>query len=411
MRNQTTPSVHRPGGPSLFFRCCYGYLINGMAVLIVGSILPSLIAEAGIGFFAAGAMLSFMAVGNLLASFLFPALVSFLGRRASIAVTSSFVPVSFLLLTFLPPVWVLYLLMLLCGIARGSITIINNSAVSDTSENPAKMLNYLHCSFAVGAFAAPFAFAVFLKLGFNWRIIIYILAFLCATSAFLYAAADYSVLETAAAKRERPEEGAHRREGKEPLSGSRGLRSPDFYLICFLLFFYLGFENCVNGWFVTYLQGTGIVSEAFASSLVSATWIVIMAGRLICAAVSRRISQNLLIVLNCLGSTLFFLMLLLSHSLFPVAAALAGLGFCMAGIYPTCIAAAGPYMKGSTLGMSILTAISSVGGILAPQLIGSLAERSGIVQAMAALLANAGCMLILAVLHMRSSKKEQNNHA
>ena len=388
-------------GPSLFFRCCYGYLINGMAVLIIGSILPSLIAEAGIGFSAAGAMLSFMAVGNLLASFLFPVLASVLGRRLSIAVTSAFVPVSFFLLTLLPPAWALCALMLLCGIARGSITIINNSAVSDTSENPAKMLNYLHCSFAVGAFSAPFAFAVFLKLGLNWRIIIYVLAVLCASSTLLYATADYSAMEKAGIDKAETEIGNDRVK-----KGGRGLRSGDFYLICFLLFFYLGFENCVNGWFVTYLQSTGIVSEAFASSLVSITWIVIMAGRLICAAVSQRLSQNLLILLNCLGSTLFFLMLLLSHSLFPVAAALAGLGFCMAGIYPTCIAAAGAYMKGSTLGMSILTAVSSVGGILAPQLIGVLAQKSGIVQAMATLLANAGLMLILAALHMRAANKQ-----
>ncbi len=50
--------------------------------------------------------------------------------------------------------------MFLCGIGRGSISIINNHAVNDIFENPAKMLNYLHCSFAVGAFLAPLATAM-----------------------------------------------------------------------------------------------------------------------------------------------------------------------------------------------------------------------------------------------------------
>lgn len=43
-------------GNRLFLRCCYGFAINGMAVLVIGSILPSLMSEAGLGFAAAGGM-------------------------------------------------------------------------------------------------------------------------------------------------------------------------------------------------------------------------------------------------------------------------------------------------------------------------------------------------------------------
>ena len=59
----------------IFIRCCYGYSVSGMAVLVIGAILPSVIAEAGISFLAAGGLLSVMAVGKLLASFLFPVMV------------------------------------------------------------------------------------------------------------------------------------------------------------------------------------------------------------------------------------------------------------------------------------------------------------------------------------------------
>ena len=30
----------------IFIRCCYGYSVSGMAVLVIGAILPSVIAEA-----------------------------------------------------------------------------------------------------------------------------------------------------------------------------------------------------------------------------------------------------------------------------------------------------------------------------------------------------------------------------
>ena len=42
----------------IFIRCCYGYSVSGMAVLVIGAILPSVIAEAGISFLAAGGLRS-----------------------------------------------------------------------------------------------------------------------------------------------------------------------------------------------------------------------------------------------------------------------------------------------------------------------------------------------------------------
>ena len=34
----------------VFLRCCYGYAVSGMSVLVVGAILPSLIREAGLSY-------------------------------------------------------------------------------------------------------------------------------------------------------------------------------------------------------------------------------------------------------------------------------------------------------------------------------------------------------------------------
>ena len=79
----------------IFIRCCYGYAVSGTAVLVVGAILPSIMREAGLSYTMAGGMLSMMAAGNMLASFLFPVMVRFMGKRLSITLTSFLVPVSF----------------------------------------------------------------------------------------------------------------------------------------------------------------------------------------------------------------------------------------------------------------------------------------------------------------------------
>lgn len=372
----------------IFLRCCYGYGVSGMSVLVVGAILPTLIREAGLSYGVAGGLLSMMAVGNLLASLFFPLLASAIGKRLSISLLAALVPVSYLFLALLPSVWIMYLLMLLVGIARGAITIINNATVNEISNNSNRMLNLLHCSFAIGAFLAPFLTALLTLAGFSWRSIMYLIVLLCATSTVSYATMTYS---------EAPK--------KQKAASDRSfLKSFDFYCLGFLLFFYLGMENCINGWFITYLKDTGIMSETFATAMVSFTWLAIMGGRLLCAALSKKYSKSLLLLINAMGSIVCFFLLILSSQLVIITIALLGLGFFLAGIYPGTMASAGPIMKGSTLGMAILTGISAAGGIVTPQIVGSVADRIGLVAAIGLLSVNAIAIVLLAVVHKRRSK-------
>lgn len=380
---------------SVFLRCCYGYGVSGMAVLVVGAILPSIMAESGLTFTTAGGLLSMMAIGNLTASLIFPMCSAWFGKRFSITVAAALVPVSLFLLTLLPPAPVMYAALFAAGIGRGAITIINNATVNVISNNSTKSLNLLHCSFAVGAFSAPFLTALLYSLGFTWQIIVYLIVFLCCTSALSYMTMRYPDQQPA----DKPKDD---RSAEKPDRGF--LKNGMFYCLAFMLFFYLGVENCINGWFVTYLQNTGVMSNQYAANMVSFTWMAIMGGRLFCAALSKKYSKNLLLFINALGSGAFFLLLISSADLAMVTIALLGLGFFLAGIYPTTVAQAGQYIKGSTFGMSLLTAISALGGIITPQLIGSVADRIGIVAAISLLISNAAALLILALINVIKAK-------
>jgi fucose permease len=75
----------------------------------------------------------------------------------------------------------------------------------------------------------------------------------------------------------------------------------------------------------------------------------------------------------------------------------------MSGIYPTSVAYAGPLFKGSALGMSMLTAIASIGGILTPQLVGSAADRIGMAAAISILMVNGIMMCLLSFINYRRS--------
>lgn len=383
----------------IFIRCCYGYAVSGMAVLVIGAILPSIIKEAGISFLAAGSLLSGMAIGNLSSSFLFPILVSWIGRKRAIFFITLLSPVCLFLLILLPPFPVMYGAMLIYGLVRGCITILNNAAVNDIyGQKATGKLNLLHCSFAIGAFLAPFMTAVLMRFGFDWRAVLYVILFLAATTAISYGTMDEALLNTKSS-------GSKRTNSGNDTGNKAFLKSFSFYCVAFILFFYLGVENCINGWFITYLQNTGVMSPGYATTLVSFTWLVIMAGRLICAALSKRLEKSTIILILALGSALCFFLLITIKSLPMITIALLGLGFFLSGIYPTCIANAGIFIKGSTVGMSLLTAISAVGGIITPQLVGAAADKIGIVAAVSILSVNVVFVIILAFINFKGKNK------
>ncbi|MFW6677773.1 MFS transporter [Lacrimispora sp. AGF001] len=383
---------------SVFIRCCYGYAVSGMAVLVIGAILPSIIKEAGISFLAAGGLLSVMAIGNLSSSFIFPVMVPVMGKKRAITLVTLFVPTSLMVLSLLPPLPVMYAVMLLYGFTRGCITILNNAAVNDIyGDSATGKLNILHCTFAIGAFLAPLLTAMMMKLGFGWRVTLYMIVVLTIISAISYGTMNYNLINQAQKEIEE-----RKSRTKSSAAGNKGfLRSFAFYCIAFILFFYLGVENCINGWFVTYLQNTGVMSAEFATTLVSLTWLVIMGGRLLCAAMSKKVHRSTILLINSIGSAVCFFILIKVNSLPLVTASLLGLGFFLSGIYPTCIANAGPLIQGSTLGMSLLTAISAMGGIITPQLVGGVADRVGIVAAISILVFNVIFVIVLSAVNFK----------
>lgn len=376
----------------LFVPCYYAFFSNGMMALVLGSILTYLIKEAQLNYSIAGGLLSAFAIGNLLASFINPAIARKIGRKKTTILLSAFVPIDLFVISLTAPVPILYTACILLGIGRGSVSIINNMVVNDYDGTP-MALNLLHTVFAIGAFLAPFLTSVFVGAGLNWRYIIYTVTILTSISVI-----GYSTLPL--------EENKDNMQKKIADKENRFFKSVDFYFCGLLLFFYLGVENCVNGWFVTYFKSIGIMSDAYATNLVSVTWVVIMIGRLATGYLSTKISKYKIMIINCSCTVFFFCMLIATKNLSVITIAVVGLGFSFAGIYPTGIANAGELIKGSTTGMSMLLAMAALGGIITPQIVGVIADRGiGLTGAVAFLSINVVMMLVFAVLSYLRSRK------
>ena len=387
----------------LFFPCYFAFFVNGAMVLLVGAVLPYIIDEMGINYSIAGGFLSAFAIGNLLASFVNPPLAARLGRKTTIVCLSALIPLMLFVITLLPPVPVIYAAFVLIGIGRGSVSIINNAVVNDNSDGKPAALNLLHMTFAVGAFLSPFLTSLYISAGLGWRAIVYMIVagsgLACAGYAWMKL--DYNF----------PKEGKQAAEASGEQPSKAFYRNPVFYMMGILLFLYLGLENCVNGWFVTYFKSMGIMSAAYATNLVSVTWVMVMLGRLLTAKLSAFIDKNKLIFAYCIATAVFFVMLIATHKLVVITIAIAGLGFFFAGIYPTTVSSVGSVIKGSNTGMSMFLAMAALGGIITPQLIGVVADSMGMVAAILLLAFNAGGMLIMSGLNIYLNRRRQRQQA
>lgn len=375
----------------IYIPCYFSFFINGAIVLMVGTVLPYIISEAGINYSAAGGLLSAFAVGNFLASFIYPVVEKLIGRRMASTILSALIPISLVSISMLPSLWIMMGLFLLTGIGRGTVSITNNAVINDKAENKASALNILHTTFAAGAFLSPFLTSIILSMGGSWRLAVYILS-----ACSMLAAVGYGMfLEGGRSK------GMVQKKGNWQFA-----KQPAFYVFGFLLFFYLGVENCVNGWFVTYFKSMGIMSDTYANTLVSITWIMIMGGRLLTAWLSKTISRGILILADCVLAGLFFILLIATMKLSVITIAIVGLGFFFAGIYPSCIAGAGKAISGSTEGMAMLLAIAALGGIITPKLVGVVADELSMPAAIVTLLINVIGMFLMAVLQYMMMRKK-----
>ncbi|MCI7262233.1 MAG: MFS transporter [Clostridiaceae bacterium] len=390
---------------SVIYHCYLAYFISGIVVLTFGVILPYLIEERGISLTVAGGLLSFLAIGNLLASLVYPLLCTKLSQRMSTVLLSVFYPVCLFLFILDVPVTVLYLLIFLIGITKGMLSIVNNYAVKQVTGNSGKYLNLLHMWYAVGALLAPFLVSLLTAVGMDWKLVLQLLSAATILVVISFLTMDFSLVERQERVSEYREKAGRTQKMGQEKSRFWFLGSFSFLLASGILFCYMGLENAVNGWFVTYLKSTGMMSTELSAMMVSVAWVMIMLGRILIASISQKVRPDVILTVITIVQFLSIAMLLKASSPMGVVIALIVMGLGMAGSYPTATAFVGDFMGNSPLGMSVFTGIGSFGGIITPQIIGVLAEHVGFHAAIVFLLLDSILLVVCGVLTIPATKR------
>lgn len=346
------------------------FFINGLVALSVGSMMPFLRAARDLDYVFCGLLVSIHSVGNLASSFLAGMLPIAIGRKKSILVFNIVLPISYLLILFVPNKMALLCAFFLTGIARGATSNYCNARISSLAPGKVWMLNVLHASFSVGALLFPVILSVITRSSDdNWVYACGVLLAFAVLSWFLYFSMPNDEYNTV--KLSKKKEGSSN-------SSLEFFKEPVFYLSTATLFFYLCAEQGVIGWMITYFKDTGLLTGTLSQMTATVQWLMMLFGRLTVAYLSTKIDKYKMLRLMGIFMAVFFVFLLFVRTPVLIMIGIVGFGFSMAGIYPTTVSFTSKLTQKYSTSWSFILTIASFGSILMPSIIGAIAKSAGI---------------------------------
>jgi len=376
----------------------YAYMSLGLVLIMLGSILPEMKSDYALSYQVGGALLSVQSVGYVLAGLLAGYLPFVLGIKISFILIQLSVTLGFvMLLVSGNPVWLLAA-MFLIGIGKGGITNYNNLLMNIYSEGNAGPLNILHACFAAGAVIAPLIAMVVT----GWRPAVIIGCVCCAASLAFLLPAGFSDkdLETSDA----PDISASAENSGKKKVDYGFIKEKLFWVTVIICFFYQAVEASFMGWMTSFLIDTGVMAESLAQFTTSVLWMALMAGRLLCSAAATKFSPRSMILALTLITTGFMVILLQTKSPAGLIIATAGIGLGMSGMFGTSVSNAGDIFSKYPVCMGFFVFMTSMGAIVAPAIIGSVANTQGMHIGMSTLLIFAACMVVAAIVNIRLSR-------
>ena len=379
---------------NIFLRCNYLFLVSGIIAVSLGSLLPYVRDTHGLDYAFAGMLLSFHSIGNLISSFLGGIVPVYLGRKRSSMLFFSFGVIAFLLIAFSSNAPLIGIAFFLTGISRGNNSNFSNAIINEIVPGKAWALNLLHSCFSIGAFLIPFFIMLLTRNeSHRWIYASVTIAALCLIQVVVVY--FMKIPNNFPAAKER---------NKHTFSF---LKNKSFIILTCILFFYLSAEQGINGWLVTYFKETGIMSAAFAQAMSGILWLVILLGRLLNVYLSQKVKKSNMLLISSGAYFIFFILLLMAQTPPLAILGIIGVGFSMAGLYPTIIASAGLVIKKEPFALSFLITIAGLGAIIMPTIMGIVADNIGIAGGMGTLVITVSITLIFICYNAFINRKNE----
>jgi MFS transporter, FHS family, L-fucose permease len=366
--------------------CFASIFVVGILSGALGPFLPQLSGRIGVPVEALGAMFTALFLGALIMQLAGGWLNEVVGLRAMLVAGVALLTLGILGITVSPDLAVLLVCAFLAGAGQGTLDVSTNVLVAAVFEEKAVVsaVNLLHFAFGAGAVLSPFLTTQAVA---RWGSPMPVLWLGAALGAATALAAGRWAMD---AKPGRPGE-------VRPEEANAVYARPALWLLSLLLFLYVGVEMGVGGWTTIYAERTTSLAPGSIALLLSAYWLALTAGRLIGAVLGTRVSSRALATVAVLGACLgSSLVVLGSGSAGWTAAGTAILGLSFGPIFPTVVVMATELFRAApSRAVSVIIAVSSLGGMALPPLQGLLLTRVTPLSSVALVAAACFGMLVL----------------
>lgn len=364
-----------------------GYLaffLSGICAISSGVIVSILREQYGFSYGTTGTMLSFMNIGNMIASFASGILPGKIGTRKTVALLCSGYFLGYLAMFFSRIAGILIGAFFLVGLAKGCA--LNNCTVlvGNHSTDRTRGISLLNSGYAAGALLCPFLITALAFLSPTFPMAGISAVGLLMWSLFFLARLP-GVPQTDSTGK-----GTHSRDF---------LKSRTFWLLTLLLFCQNAAEVSVTGWLVTYYKNQGILSGTLSTYTVTIMWGATLIARLLIAFVFPIKNTFRALSVMGLGCTVMYTALLYTSTPLTAILALFAFSFSMAGVNPVAISGVGKSMSSASMG--VMLPLAGIGAILVPWIIGVVADQVSLRAGMLCNLVPCAGILILSLILLK----------
>jgi FHS family glucose/mannose:H+ symporter-like MFS transporter len=331
----------------------FGFMLTGLATVILGPILPGLSARWALSDIQAGYLFTAQFSGSTLG-----ALLSSHHRRQSLVLGYACIAAGLLVLPFASYVVGLAAFFLL-GLGLGSsITATNLIVGTEYPERRGSLLTQANFLWGVGAVSCPQLVAVAEHHG--------------ALRFFLPALALAALATSAVLS---PLLWSNRfRKQAEPQIEDNTFNLRIFVIFSLILFLYVGGETSISGWITTYAHRFIDLTPAQSGIFVSAFWLAIVAGRGIISAFLGKLSELAVLFTGLVAAILGISVLLRPHALATSLAAVILAGFGCAPVFPLVVSRLIARV-GRSRHVGLVFAVCGSGGAVIPWMTGLLSAH------------------------------------
>ena len=347
-----------------------GYLYALMAlyavsITMIGPIMPRIIDEYGIRLSQGGLIMTFSSIGGILAILASGVAADFVRKSRLIWLSYFVFGASLFLVAYIQHYTALLIIFFIFGAGTRISDTVLNAYISDIhARKRGFFLNLLHTFFGIGAFFGPIYARYLIARGFSWNRVFSFLGIACIGLSFFMPLASRRTPEIKAEKQ------------TNPLAHAASLRhSPMIWILCLIMFFYVGHQSSVIIWMPMYLETALLVNPTMSSLTLSFFWLGIVIGRFTCAHLTRKYSAlNLLLWGSLLGGIAMAVGMILQMPMLLLAAiSLAGL-FTGATVPLLVTIACDLHPAHSGTASSLIFLSGSFATMIFPWLVGRLAE-------------------------------------